>query len=133
MVPALRADWFDPCATTPQVVTGSGRHPAPEAVPFWTETRTAPRSQSSFPVLASLQRGLSRFFEGLDALGQQVADSPAAGGLLTISLAATALATALEVGRQQAQSLREEERTGVWADAESWLCDPRAFTPACAA
>jgi hypothetical protein len=133
-VPALRADRFDPSATTPQVVvTGAVRHPAPAAVPSWTETRTAPRSQSSFPVLASLQRGLSRFLDGLDALGQQVADSPAAGGLLTCSLAATALGTALEVGRRQAQSSREEERTGIWCDVDSWLGDAPDFTPSRAA
>jgi hypothetical protein len=84
-------------------------------------------------VLATLQRGLSHFLDGLDALGQQVADSPPVGGMLTWSLATTALAAALEVGRRQAKPAREEERTGIWGDAESWLCDPLDFTPACAA
>jgi hypothetical protein len=113
-VPAIRADRFDPFVV-----------PAPQ------QARTPHAGSSS--VLATLQRGLARFLDGLDALGQRVADAPAVSGVLACSLATTALATALEVGRRQVKSAREKENTGVWSDVESWLGDPLDFTPARAA
>jgi hypothetical protein len=126
-VPALRADRFDPGAANPQVViVGAARHQTADA---WADTRTEARSQGTPSVMTSLQRGLSHFLDGLDALGQRAADAPLVGGWLTASLATTALATALELGRRQAPLVREEERTGIWGDAESWRCDPLDFAP----
>jgi hypothetical protein len=124
-VPALRADRFDPGSASPQVVvTGAVRHDTAVPAVCWAGTWTEARPQGPSSVLATLQRGLSHFLDGLDAAGQRVADSPLVGGTLTWSLATTAMATALEVGRRQTQPAREEERTGIWGDAESWLCDP---------